>query len=397
MSNIINCVLAQLLLFCGGLLLNKGIIHSNFTLLLFLLTLWLLTFTLIINRCEKGTLIHLNIFLICRVLLVFKTKNLLLFFIYFELSVLPITLIVFLYGYQPEKLQAAFSLLLYTVVGSLPLFLFIITSESTMIQSAIIAFSFTFRFIVKTPMYIVHTWLPKAHVEAPVGGSIMLAGVLLKLGSYGLLVFLPNVKLNILLISYFSISLVGSIVCSLICLRQGDLKLLVAYSSVVHMGVVTLGFISGRVLGYTCGVIMIIAHGLCSPFLFSFAYWLYSNSHSRLMVNNNRNWPLILLSLFTLVRQNIGVPPRLSVWSEVLITISSINLYGCIIPWLIGVFFLGGAYNLYLYVSCIHTKGIENSRSIYVSWIIPIIQVSFLGYGSFICLDLFHILFYITN
>ena len=118
---------------------------------------------------------------------------------------------------------------------------------------------------------------------------MMLAGVLLKLGSYGLLLFLPNVKLNTLLIGYFCFSLIGSIVCSFICLRQGDLKLLVAYSSVVHMGVVTLGFIRARELGYTCGVIMVFAHGLSSPFLFAYAYWLYLDSHSRLIVNNNGN------------------------------------------------------------------------------------------------------------
>merc|ERR1712003_17584 len=101
---------------------------------------------------------------------------------------------------------------------------------------------------------------------------MVLAGVLLKIGSYGLLVFLPYVKMNNALVLYFGLSLLGSLLCSVICLRQGDLKLLVAYSSVVHMGVVTLGFLRGRELGYSCGFIIVLGHGLRSPFLFAFAY-----------------------------------------------------------------------------------------------------------------------------
>ena len=116
---------------------------------------------------------------------------------------------------------------------------------------------------------------------------MVLAGVLLKLGSYGLLLFIPSiVKLNSLLILYFGVTLLGCSVCALICLRQGDLKILVAYSSVVHIGVVNIGIISGTESGYTCALLMVISHGLCSPFLFAFANWLYRSSHSRLIVNN---------------------------------------------------------------------------------------------------------------
>ena len=101
---------------------------------------------------------------------------------------------------------------------------------------------------------------------------MVLAGVLLKIGSYGLLVFIPNVKLNNVLVLYFSLSLLGSLLCSIICMRQGDLKLLVAYSSVVHMSVVTIGFIRGSELGYSCGLMIVMSHGFCSPFLFAFSY-----------------------------------------------------------------------------------------------------------------------------
>ena len=101
---------------------------------------------------------------------------------------------------------------------------------------------------------------------------MVLAGVLLKMGTYGLLLFLPYIKTNSLLVFYFGLSLVGSSVGALICLRQGDLKVLVAYSSVVHMGVVRIGLIRGTELGYTCALMMALAHGLCSPFLFAISY-----------------------------------------------------------------------------------------------------------------------------
>jgi len=140
---------------------------------------------------------------------------------------------------------------------------------------------------------------------------MVLAGVLLKLGTYGLLIFLPYITLNNLLSFYMGTSFIGSIVGSLICLRQGDMKLLIAYSSVVHIGVINLGLIRGREIGYTCAQLMVLSHGLCSPFLFAFSYWIYVSSHSRLLLNNSSAWPLSAGLLFCLVSLNIRVPPRI--------------------------------------------------------------------------------------
>ena len=396
MLNIISGALMLIIAWGGGILINKGMPqYGNFIYLITLLSVWLLVYTLVVNKCFKGGIASLNVLLSIAVLLAIKTKSLLIFYIFFELRVVPITLIVFLFGYQPEKLQASLFLLIYTVVRSLPLLLFIVIcgdySSIFIISSAVLSVPITLGFIVKTPMFLLHTWLPKAHVEAPVGGSIVLAGVLLKIGSYGLLLFLPIVKLNSLLSFYFRVALIGSSVGALICLRQGDLKLLIAYSSVVHIGVVTLGFIRGTELGYSCGLIIVLGHGLSSPFMFAFSYWLYETSHSRLIINNLSTWPIIMGALIGLVSLNIGVPPRLSLWSEALMSIRTLYLIGWAGLALIAVFLLGAIYNLYLYTSCIHSKFSTANKTMEVVRLYPVVQVVFCGYSSFFCLDLFHI------
>ena len=142
----------------GGLIINKWIPHGNFIYLITLLTLWLYSFSVNFNSCAQGLINHLIFLLYVRVLLSFKTKSLLLFFTCFEIRVLPITLIVYLYGYQPEKLQSSISLLMYTVVIRLPLLLFIIVHDQLiLISSALMALPMTLSFIVKTPIYLLHT------------------------------------------------------------------------------------------------------------------------------------------------------------------------------------------------------------------------------------------------
>ena len=358
------------------------------------MTVWLLKYTLIVNKRRNGMTFFFAV-LTSLVILAIKSKSVLLFYAFFEMRILPITVILYLYGYQPEKLQASLFLLIYTVIRRLPLLFFIITCPISLVSASLITLPITLAFMVKTPMYLLHTWLPKAHVEAPVGGSIFLAGVLLKLGSYGLLIFLPFIKLNGLITCYYSLRLLGSIVRSLICSRQGDLKILIAYSSIVHIGVVTIGFIRGSELGYTCGIMIVLAHGLCSPFLFAIAYWLYFNRHSRLLLNNSSTWPLMTFLFFALIRLNIGLPPSLNVWSEVFFSISSLFFLSEAWVLLLLIFLLRVVYNLYLYTTCIHSKFNYSPKNAEINSIIPTLQTIFYGYGSAFCLDLFHLsLFY---
>jgi len=283
------------------------------------LTLWVFSHMYSINSIPSGSLFIFLCYMLMGVCLSFflvaKTIS---FYFLFEISLLPTLLIVMFYGYQPEKLQARLYLLLYTVLASLPLLLALLTlpphlSSLVTRNAPFLAVTLTLGFIVKTPMYLVHVWLPKAHVEAPVAGSIVLAGVLLKLGRFGLILFCPHFE-SLWLLLYLCLSLLGSVLCGVICTRQWDRKRLIAYSSVVHIGVVTIGVVAGSELGYRCAVIIIIAHGVCSPIIFAVAFLFYSNRHTRLLRGNRGQLglPVYTALLFLLLAINMGVPPFLN-------------------------------------------------------------------------------------
>ena len=142
---------------------------------------------------------------------------------------------------------------------------------------------------------------------------MVLAGILLKLGRFGLIFFAPYLSRRILSV-YLFLSLIGRVACGAICTRQWDSKSLIAYSSVVHIGVVTVGVVVGSEVGYDCAVLIVIAHGICSPLIFALAYLLYSNSHTRLLRSNRGQLglPMLRFFLFLLLAINMGVPPFLN-------------------------------------------------------------------------------------
>jgi len=274
---------------------------------------------LISNKIAREGLFYcLCAWLLLIVIVFFLCQKRVTFYVFFELRLIPTLIMVFFFGYQPEKLQARIYLLLYTVFSSLPLLLVFIRNSlfiSHINHSYTLWYVFiiTFGFRVKTPLYLVHVWLPKAHVEAPLAGSIVLAGVLLKLGCYGFILFCPFFG-NLILMIYAFLSIVGSIYCSLICLRSYDIKRLIAYRSVVHIGLVTIGVVRGLEIGYKCAILMVIAHGVCSPFLFLLAYYLYSSSHSRVISCNKGSISssMVVFFGFILLAINIGVPPSVN-------------------------------------------------------------------------------------
>jgi len=214
-------------------------------------------------------------------------------------------------------------------------------------------------FLVKTPLYLTHLWLPKAHVEAPVAGSIILAGVLLKLGRYGLfrlsskfLFFMPFSRPIIR-----SIALVGGAITRFICLRQTDIKALIAYSSVSHIGLATAGIFSNTLWGWYGAFAMLIAHGLCSSCMFALANMTYEAVGSRrlFLTKGLRNlFPSLTFWWFCFAACNIAAPPSINLAREIFLITRSISIHIFFSLPLAIMAFIAAGYSLILYTSSQH-------------------------------------------
>nr|AWB97973.1 NADH dehydrogenase subunit 4 [Anopheles aff. konderi B PGF-2018] len=322
----------------------------------------------------KNLFIFMVLFLLMMLVLTFSSMSMFMFYLFFEASLIPTLFLILGWGYQPERLQAGVYLLFYTLLASLPLLIgifYILDINNTLSFNLLLNFSFLdlnllylsliFAFLVKMPMFLVHLWLPKAHVEAPVSGSMILAGILLKLGGYGLLRMFSLLQMTGVKYNYWwiSISLVGGVLISLICLRQTDLKALIAYSSVAHMGIVLSGLLTLTYWGLTGSYALMIAHGLCSSGLFCLANISYERMGSRsLLINKGllNFMPTLSLWWFLLCSGNMAAPPTLNLLGEISLLNSIVGWSWITMIMLTFLSFFSAAYSLYLFAYSQHGK-----------------------------------------
>nr|YP_010547174.1 NADH dehydrogenase subunit 4 [Abia berezowskii]UYK52061.1 NADH dehydrogenase subunit 4 [Abia berezowskii] len=316
----------------------------------------------------KSYFIFIILLMLMFLYLSFSVTDLLMFYLFFESSMIPVLLLIFGWGFQLDRIQASFYLLFYTLFASLPLLVSIIylmfynnTLCMYLYFEGIFCLSYNYlylfmilSFLVKMPMFLVHLWLPKAHVEAPISGSMILAAIMLKLGGYGLLrVFSILIKLcNKFNFIWISISMIGGILLSLLCLYQIDLKSLIAYSSVVHMSVLLGGLMTLMCWGLSGSYLLMISHGLCSSGLFCLVNIIYERLGSRsLLINKGliNFMPSMSLWWFMLCSSNMSSPPSLNLLGEIMLINSLISWDNLLLILIIFLTFFSSLYTLYLY------------------------------------------------
>nr|YP_009136688.1 NADH dehydrogenase subunit 4 [Tritonia tetraquetra]AKE07293.1 NADH dehydrogenase subunit 4 [Tritonia tetraquetra] len=335
----------------------------------------LLCYLSLISSWEYGNSSSFNLSILCLsivLVLAFSSSSILSFYIFFEVSLIPTLILIIGWGYQPERLQAGSYMMMYTVSASLPLLVLILyssgkvgTMELTLMNissdslSGLVLLGVLGAFLVKLPMYGVHLWLPKAHVEAPLAGSMILAGILLKLGGFGIyqMKYAFNLYLDPFSLFMVSLSLWGGLLASFMCLRQMDVKSFVAYSSVGHMSIVVGGMLLDSSWGIFSAVVTMMAHGFSSSAMFCLAYFSYKKSFTRnipYMKGMLQVFPILSLWWFLFCCINMACPPTLNLLGEmsvVPILWSTSVVFSIIMGLMV---FFSAAYNMYLYSSLNH-------------------------------------------
>ena len=315
---------------------------------------------------------YLILFLIMEFFLigVFCVLDLLLFYIFFESVLIPMFLIIGIWGSRERKIRAAYFFFLYTLLGSVLMLLsvlyiyhqvgttdyeILLTFNFSEFEQKIMWFAFFASFATKVPMIPVHLWLPEAHVEAPTAGSVILAGVLLKLGTYGFIRYsfplFPEACFYFTPFVY-SLSVVGIVYASFTAIRQSDFKRIIAYTSVAHMNLVMLGMFSFNVIGLEGAILQSLSHGFVASALFLIIGVVYDRHHTRMVKYYGglvHTMPIYIFIFLFFTMANIGLPGTGSFVGEFLILVGSFKANTTITFLGATGMIIGGCYSLWLF------------------------------------------------
>jgi len=379
---------------------------DGISIFLIILTTFLMPFCILTSwdSIKEKVKEYMIAFLILETLMigVFCALDLVVFYLFFEACLIPMFLIIGVWG-GPRRVYATFKFFLYTLSGSVLMliaiiYIYIITGTTNIVELNGYLFDYSIQtwlwlaffisFAVKMPMFPVHTWLPDAHVEAPTAGSVILAGVLLKMGGYGLLRFsipLFPVGSFVFMDFVFVLSIIAIIYTSFIAIAQEDIKKLIAYSSVAHMGFVTMGIFTFTEQGIQGGIFQMLSHGLISSALFLSVGVVYDRLHTReISVYGGvvKKMPVFAALFLIFTMANVGLPGTSGFVGEFLSLIGAfrINIYVAILA-TTGVI-LSAAYALWLYkrvvFGVITNKAIEELKDINAREYVILFPLAFL-------------------